>query len=107
MPTAASGSNSPFWYSYNYGNVHFIAFSIEQPYNQTDPQGIWLMNDILEASRAENRIVRPWIVAYAHRPMWCSNTVSLSHCIHILLISCAIVLVSRSEYPARAVGPGV
>ena len=39
MPTSASGSDSPFWYSYDYGNVHFIAFSIEQPYNITDPQG--------------------------------------------------------------------
>ena len=40
MPTNASGSDSPFWYSYDYGNVHFIAFSIEQPYNITDPQGM-------------------------------------------------------------------
>ena len=78
MPTAASGSNSPFWYSYNYGNVHFIAFSIEQPYGKEDPQGIWLMNDILEASRPENRVIRPWIVAFAHRPMWCSNDVCKS-----------------------------
>jgi hypothetical protein len=39
MPTAASGSDSPFWYSFDYANIHFVAFSIEQPFNVTDPQG--------------------------------------------------------------------
>ena len=40
MPTAASGSNSAFWYSFDYGMIHFIAFSLEQPYGPTDPQGL-------------------------------------------------------------------
>ena len=34
-----------------------------------------MMNDILQAAAPQNRSVRPWIVAYAHRPMWCSNEV--------------------------------
>jgi len=27
-----------------------------------------------EATAAENRSVRPWIILYGHRPMYCSNT---------------------------------
>ena len=40
MPINASGSESPFWYSFDYGMIHFIAFSVEQPFNSTDPQGL-------------------------------------------------------------------
>lgn len=74
MPSVSSGSDSPFWYSYDYGMIHFIAFSIEQNYSIDSPQGQWLLNDLQQAGSAENRTIRPWIVAYAHRPMWCSNT---------------------------------
>ena len=31
-------------YSFNYGNVHFVAFSVEQPFNLTDPQGLTCVN---------------------------------------------------------------
>ena len=27
----------------------------------------------MEASSPQNRSIRPWIIAMAHRPMWCSN----------------------------------
>ena len=30
MPTNASGSGSPFWFSFDYGPVHFLSYSCEQ-----------------------------------------------------------------------------
>ena len=110
MPTWGSGSNSSFWYSFDYGMIHFIAFSVEQPFNSTDPQGarlhlfvtrvhitagIWLLNDIQQASLPANRAVRPWVIAYVHRPMYCSNDVTLTCSCFGPLICFAAVLVSR------------
>jgi len=35
----------------------------------------WLYATLMqEATAAENRSVRPWIVLFGHRPMYCSNT---------------------------------
>lgn len=31
----------------------------------------WLQTDLNEA--VKNRVQRPWIIAYGHRPMYCSN----------------------------------
>lgn len=66
-------------YSFDLGPVHFIGFSTEVYYfmnygiktlvNQYE----WLRRDLEEANRPENRAVRPWIVTYGHRPMYCSN----------------------------------
>ncbi|CAG2184278.1 unnamed protein product, partial [Oppiella nova] len=42
-------------------------------WNQIDVQYKWLENDLKEATKPENRAVRPWIITMAHRPMYCST----------------------------------
>lgn len=73
------GHTENLMYSYNLGPVHFIGFSTEVYYfmnyglkplvNQYE----WLEKDLLEANKPENRKLRPWIITYGHRPMYCSN----------------------------------
>ncbi|XP_069679838.1 acid phosphatase type 7-like [Periplaneta americana] len=73
------GNTEGLWYSFNLGQVHFIAVSTEVYYfldyglklltNQYD----WLEQDLKEATSPENRTVRPWVIIVGHRPMYCSN----------------------------------
>lgn len=73
------GDSESLMYSFNLGPVHFIGFSTELYYfmnyglKQLVRQYQWLENDLIEASRPENRAERPWIVTFGHRPMYCSN----------------------------------
>jgi len=73
------GGKDSLMYSFNLGPVHFIGFSTEAYYflnygmkllvNQYE----WLERDLIEANKPENRKLRPWIITYGHRPMYCSN----------------------------------
>jgi len=73
------GSSEGLWYSFNLGPAHFIAISTEVYYfveyglKLLIKQYEWLEQDLKEATAAENRSVRPWIVLFGHRPMYCSN----------------------------------
>ena len=44
-------------------------------YNQmyASAQYDWLQQDLAEANKPENRTLRPWIIVFGHRPMYCSN----------------------------------
>lgn len=33
----------------------------------------WLQEDLAAAASPQSRAQRPWIIAYGHRPMYCSN----------------------------------
>lgn len=93
------GNTDNMMYSFNVGPVHFIGFSTEFYYfmnyglkplvNQYE----WLEKDLAEATKPENRLIffrtltniflflilyfcralRPWIITFGHRPMYCSN----------------------------------
>lgn len=55
-------SNTEAYYSFNYGNVHFISLdSYDQGRNSTDPMAVWLAADL-----AAN--TQPWVIAYWHHP---------------------------------------
>ncbi|XP_064610671.1 acid phosphatase type 7-like isoform X1 [Liolophura sinensis] len=64
------------WYSIDIGPVHLISYNTEV-FNMTDKQYIalqhdWLVSDLQMAK--ENRETVPWIVAFAHKPFYCSNS---------------------------------
>ena len=68
MPgTAASGS--PFWHSFNYGRVHFIAFDTDQPWAEGSAQHAWIVGDLA----AVDRSTTPIVFAFNHFPLLCSN----------------------------------
>ncbi|CAL8101162.1 unnamed protein product [Orchesella dallaii] len=73
------GNTESMYFSFNMGPIHFISFSTEFYYflnygmNPLINQYYWLENDLKEATKPENRAIRPWIVTFGHRPMYCSN----------------------------------
>ncbi|MBK9638467.1 MAG: metallophosphoesterase family protein [Bacteroidetes bacterium] len=61
-------SNSEKYYSYNWGNVHFIALDSYGALNHTgSPMYQWLLND-LQLNTAK------WIIAYWHHPPYSKGT---------------------------------
>jgi hypothetical protein len=68
MPIANS-SSTPFWYSFNAGRIHFLAFDIDQPWQVNSVQYDFIVNDL----KTVNRALTPIIYAYSHFPMLCSN----------------------------------
>ena len=64
------GQNS-FWYSFDFEFIHFVSISSEHDYEPGSTQHTWLRNDLEDANN--NRENYPWIVIFAHRPMYSSN----------------------------------
>eukprot|EP01004_Peranema_trichophorum_P002631 NODE_1675_length_1850_cov_43.215981_g1420_i0.p1 GENE.NODE_1675_length_1850_cov_43.215981_g1420_i0~~NODE_1675_length_1850_cov_43.215981_g1420_i0.p1 ORF type:complete len:585 (-),score=122.44 NODE_1675_length_1850_cov_43.215981_g1420_i0:95-1801(-) len=88
MPDVESGGVGPMWYSFNYGNMHFVSMNTETdwpgaPEEHRGDSGLfpaggfgrpgefmsWLENDLAKAHA--NRANRPWIVVGGHRPLYC------------------------------------
>lgn len=70
------GDTENMWYSWNMGPVHFVAYSTEVYFTDSikytvEKQYQWLQQDLQQAN--QNRDAQPWIIAYGHRPMYCSN----------------------------------
>ena len=71
QPVLGSGGLSdavrkfPFPYRYT-TEVYFDGWGVENQYN-------WISQDLQWANAKENRSVRPWIIVYGHRPMYCST----------------------------------
>merc|ERR1712232_369883 len=73
MPYAESGATSNMWFSFDYGNVHFVTISTETdfpncPYPQYTfgDQLDWLQSD-LAAANANSNI--DWIIVTGHQPI--------------------------------------
>jgi len=77
MPGSASAERKNMYYSFDYGNVHFISMSTETSFpeapfgNDFGDQLAWLEADLIKAN--ENRKTRPWIIVGGHRPIYCST----------------------------------
>jgi len=54
------------WYSFNYGNVHFIMISTEHNFTSGSTQYNWLQNDLASVDRDST----PWVILGGHRPMY-------------------------------------
>nr|AYV89047.1 Iron/zinc purple acid phosphatase-like protein [Tetranychus truncatus] len=78
VDTRSKEINNHF-YSYNIGPAHFISFStefyffFEYGWSQLYTQFKWLEEDLIEATKPENRAIRPWIITLGHRPMYCNS----------------------------------
>lgn len=68
----SGGSEDGFWYSFNYGNVHYVSISSEHDLSEGSPQRLWLMKDLSSASEPQQRSIVPWIVLAIHKPLYCS-----------------------------------
>ena len=53
--TAASGS--PFWHSFNYGRIHFVAFDTDQPWGNGTAQHAFILADLAAVDRSATPIV--------------------------------------------------
>jgi hypothetical protein len=58
-----------WWYSFDYGNVHWVMMSSEHDFTPGSQQYQWLENDLASV----NRTLTPWVVFNGHRPMYCSG----------------------------------
>lgn len=89
MPSAG-GDGQSMWFSFNAGPIHFISWASELYYfdnygtDQIFNQMKWLEKDLQEANSRVNRTLRPWIISYTHRPMYCSNSNDGQHCTNVI-----------------------
>ena len=89
MPSAACGSNTNMFYSFDHKNVHFVAISTETDYpgrpidlmeyaagayDEHDHffQLNWLKEDLAKAHANRDNV--PWIVVFGHRPVYTSGS---------------------------------
>jgi len=72
MPMFEKSQNH--YYSFNIGNMHFTSFNLDLIINIPDLESTmleWLEQDLIEANN--NRDKQPWIIAFTHRPIYCSS----------------------------------
>eukprot|EP00929_Paragymnodinium_shiwhaense_P095874 TRINITY_DN57197_c0_g1_i1.p1 TRINITY_DN57197_c0_g1~~TRINITY_DN57197_c0_g1_i1.p1 ORF type:complete len:502 (-),score=86.40 TRINITY_DN57197_c0_g1_i1:265-1770(-) len=67
MPQQCTGQ--AWWYSYDYGGVHFVSVSTEHESGPESPQYAWLKKDL---SRAAGK--HKFVVVMGHRPMVSTHT---------------------------------
>ena len=65
-PRPLPPSTANLFHSFDFGGVHFAAYSSE---HELKPQMAWLAKDLA----AVDRSVTPWVVVFAHRPIYCST----------------------------------
>lgn len=61
----------PYYYSFNYGNVHFLSIATEFDYEESSEQYQFVVEDLKAASSHPNI---KWIVAFYHEPIFTENS---------------------------------
>eukprot|EP00456_Euglypha_rotunda_P032696 TRINITY_DN2533_c0_g1_i1.p1 TRINITY_DN2533_c0_g1~~TRINITY_DN2533_c0_g1_i1.p1 ORF type:complete len:314 (+),score=50.81 TRINITY_DN2533_c0_g1_i1:92-943(+) len=61
--------NFLFWYSFDYGSVHFTTISTEHDFTVGSAQYNWMEADFAKVDRSAT----PWLIVNAHRPMYSSE----------------------------------
>ncbi|EDO47589.1 predicted protein, partial [Nematostella vectensis] len=61
--------NHVWWYSFNYGSLHYIMMSTEHNFTRGSRQYKWIENDL----RNVDRSVTPWVLIGGHRAMYTSQ----------------------------------
>eukprot|EP01006_Ploeotia_vitrea_P064046 TRINITY_DN86809_c0_g1_i1.p1 TRINITY_DN86809_c0_g1~~TRINITY_DN86809_c0_g1_i1.p1 ORF type:complete len:446 (+),score=238.13 TRINITY_DN86809_c0_g1_i1:128-1339(+) len=88
VPYEASGSATPMWYSFDFGNAHFVAIDTETSYKGS-PEGVgtmwnagpfgdqlkWLKNDLARANDPAQRAKVPWLFVLGHRPLYTTESI--------------------------------
>jgi hypothetical protein len=68
MPGLAPESRN-LWYSFDYGNIHFVFMSSEHNFLVGSEQWKFLENDLRSVDRSKT----PWVIFSGHRPMYTSS----------------------------------
>ena len=76
--------NRAWWYSFNYGSIHFTVMSTEHDFTPGSAQYKWLENDI----RSVNRNTTPWLILVAHRPLYSSQKFFADYVMSIHMRDC-------------------
>lgn len=80
MPSQESGGIENMWYSFDYGQVHFVQFNTETDFpNYPEKEGMnatnfgkhneqldWIKKDLQNVDRSKT----PWVIAAGHRPWY-------------------------------------
>ncbi|CAI5978732.1 unnamed protein product [Closterium sp. NIES-65] len=77
MPSAASGSPSKLYYSFEVAGAHIIVLSCYSPFGPDSEQRKWLKRPIkhrLSNLSAVDRSRTPWLIASLHEPWYHSNS---------------------------------
>jgi len=61
--------NAVWWYSYDFGLVHYIVISTENDFSPNSTQYKWLEQDLKNVDRK----LTPWLIVTGHRPMYFSQ----------------------------------
>ena len=67
--TMPDNGNALYWYSFDYGSVHFAIVSTEHNISAGSLQYKWLEKDLASVDRAKT----PWLLVQGHRPMYNSE----------------------------------
>ena len=71
--------NGVWWYSFNYGPVHFTVMSTEHDFTPGSHQYKWLEQDLQSVDRNST----PWLILVGHRPMYSSLKIYLDHIVSV------------------------
>jgi len=67
-------SRGGFWYSFDYGAVHFLSISTEHDYSVGSPQYNFILHDLYSAYIRKIAGIIQFIIVFGHKPMYSSSS---------------------------------